>query len=263
VARRIHDPHPRVEARSLNASNLRFLDLSTELSTYVDNHSASSDRLCGFAQHSVCEGVETTFRGLPGPSRPAVPVDRTDSVPTDHRSAVDNPNVCPVDSVSSRHGMPPSRRFQGQNRCTDDLVSSADSSRGPVDEQCARMSYPQLGQACILRFPHYPHFFAFLGGTGWKPPLGRQLLAGDAPARTPRRIGRLTPSARGRYNRRACRPGDVVAARLYGRNRREAYVPAKQPEACEDARLPCPHGHPWRACHHRSPASQGPQGPDP
>ena len=60
------------------------------------------------------------------------------------------------------------------------------------------------------------------------------------------------------YNRRALPQNQRGASR----RKCEKDLPAECPEACEDARLPCPHGHPRRPRDSRRPSSQGAQGPE-
>jgi len=92
---------------------------------------------------------------------------------------VDNPNVCPVGSGGPHHARSSSSDFQGHRGTFVADVSSADSNRGPVDEQRTGTGYPQLRQAYVLRFPHYPQFFGFLGRHGWTPPVERGHVVGN------------------------------------------------------------------------------------
>src|SRR4029450_2296705 len=72
----------------------------------------------------------------------------------------------------------------------------------------------------------------------------------------------LTLFARGPYHRLSARSPRLVSAcprldRVRSR-RREAYIPAKQSQACQDAWLPHPDAHACRALDHRPPPGQGP-----
>jgi hypothetical protein len=101
--------------------------------------------------------------------------------------------------------------------------------------------------SCVFHTIHNFSGFLVVRDERYQP--GRPAEWESQPAHHP--VVCLTPRIRGRYNRRACRPGDAVASRLKGRNSREAYVPAKQSEACKDAWLSRSHGHPWWTRHYR------------
>lgn len=75
---------------------------------------------------------------------------------------------------------------------------------------------------------------------------------------TPTNTVSLTPSKQPAYNRRALPQNQRGASR----RKREKDLPAECPEACEDARLSRPHGHPRRSSYSRRPSSQGAQGPE-
>src|SRR5574340_355421 len=69
----------------------------------------------------------------------------------------------------------------------------------------------------------------------------------------------LTSRRAPRYNRQAC--ALACAGAPIWRNQREAYIPAEQSEACEDARFPQAHVYEGRPRSTRRPSPQGPQGP--
>ena len=52
----------------------------------------------------------------------------------------------------------PTCGFQRGAGLLDTIWNGADSTRGPLAEQSASMSYPQAKRPSILRFPQYPQF---------------------------------------------------------------------------------------------------------
>ena len=161
------------------------------------------------------------------------------------------------------------RRFQGVRVCAcRGLVNAADNSNGPSRQQRRSGSYPQVPQASFLRYPHCPQILGRFraksfhrsdlrkceNGTGVRTRRFGINSVVDDEWRAPRRAA-LTPCGRGEYTSRALR-------RIRGASRRnsEAYLPAECTEACEDAWIPSPYGHPRWSCRSCRPPSQGPQG---